>query len=226
MSDDPKATPATTRGGRTVHVGPDDPAQPRLARGRPTAARAGYTLIELLVLTTIGAVMVGVAVSLLTLLLRAAEGGRRDFHQDNVLRTLREQFRRDVHAATQLNTATRPATEDGDRGTWRLDLGPEPAVSYRAQPGRILRIRRAEGRVRQRESFRLPEDASAALDVERHAGSRVASLTITARPAPRAAPPGDAPSVPGRLLMRIDAVLGKDHRFDGSPRAAGEADDE
>ena len=63
--------------------------------------RRGFTLIEMLVVMTVGSVIVGIGVGMLHVLLRTEQTGRDRVHQAGVLARLAEQFRSDVGAAVR-----------------------------------------------------------------------------------------------------------------------------
>jgi prepilin-type N-terminal cleavage/methylation domain-containing protein len=160
--------------------------------------RRGFTLIEMLVVMTVGSVMLGVAVSTLFMLLRAETAGRNRVRQCRVIGHLSEQFRADAAEATG---PIMP--EAGPPVQWRFALPDGRTAVYRALSGAIEREEFRDGKPLRRESFPLPAGASASLDLRAEAVPATASLTV--------GPPSAAES--GGALFRIDAVLGKDHRF-------------
>jgi hypothetical protein len=160
--------------------------------------RRGTSLIELIAVMGIGAVMMGVAVTLLYTLLRTEGSGRTYVRQSLVLSRLAEQFRRDVHAAK-----TSQALSDGQGR--QFELAPGRTVTYRPERGTLSRTEQADGAVQRRESFVLPPGTAASVDVEADTKPTIASLVI--------APVGEASRPPGGQAIRFDAVLAKDHRF-------------
>lgn len=162
--------------------------------------RRGYTLIEMIVVMTVGAVVVGISVGMLHALLRTEQTGRDRVPQARILARLAEQFRSDVGAAV------RP-TPSAQQGEWQFALTGDRVVTYRALPGEVRWDQRTAGKLVRQESYILPSGCSAAITVRSKATPAVASLVIADKSTPRAA---------GRE-MRVTAVLGKDHRFTKSP---------
>jgi prepilin-type N-terminal cleavage/methylation domain-containing protein len=162
--------------------------------------RRGYSLIEMLVVMTVGAVVVGISVAMLHALLRTEQTGRDRVPQARILARLAEQFRSDVGAALRPIPGAQP-TE------WQFALTGDCVVTYRALPGEVRRDERTGGKRVRQESYVLPRGCSAAITVQSKAVPAVASLVIVADAAHPAA---------GRE-MRVTAVLGKDHRFTKLP---------
>ena len=169
--------------------------------------RRGFSLIELIAVLGIGAVMIGICVTLLYAVLRTEGAGRVHVRQGSVLGRLADQFRRDVHAA---NTAGSAA--DGKQ--WQLELAPGRIVTYRPEPGTLTRTERADGSIQRRESFALPSGTTASIEIPADAEPTIVSLMIT--------PVARASGQTGVRAVRIDAVLARDHRFTGPQEPEGE----
>jgi len=154
----------------------------------------------MIVVMTVGATLMGIAMSLLIVLFQAEGAGRAHLEQNTSLNRLADQFRRDIHAAVGSLV-----TENGKHGetVWRFDLAPDHHVSYEAGYGDIVRKEQAGPAVLRRESYTLPANSSATIAANASSGSSIVRLTIT---------PMDAALRPGREL-RIDAVPHRDHRF-------------
>ena len=164
-----------------------------------TMPRRGFTLIEMLVVLTIGSVVFGITVGMLHLLLRSERTGRERVHRAAVSARLAEQFRSDTAAAIRHE----PVEEDNQQALCQFVLPGDRTVTYRAMPAEVRREERiAEKPVRQ-ESYSLPDGCSVAVAVEGEADPPLASLVVTCDHAPPSA---------GRA-MRVTALLGKDHRF-------------
>jgi len=159
--------------------------------------RAGYSLIELVVVMTVGAMMLGVAVGLLAMLLRTECAARDHLYHCTVLGRLADQFRRDAHAANAGNV-------DGPQ-RMQLELALNRTVTYHRRPGRIVRVEQVGQTAERRESFALPPAATASFEVHIDTTPTIASLAITRTT-------GESGQLPSATL-RIDAVLGSDHRF-------------
>jgi prepilin-type N-terminal cleavage/methylation domain-containing protein len=169
---------------------------------RPTVhrrpMRRAFGLIEMLVAISIGSVLMGIAISLLIVLLGAEQSGRSHAERSESLQRLADQFRRDVHAAVGEVTA------GGEDPTGcRLTLADGGSVRYAIGAGGISREERKGSTVVRGESYALPKDSTATFTVDRTTSPWTLSLTIV---------PNDASMESGHEI-RIDAVLGRDHRF-------------
>lgn len=168
--------------------------------------RRGYTLVEMLVVISVSTVLLGAAVSMLYVLLRAEHGGREHANRATIVARLADQFRTDIHAAR------RPIPGDGaDKDQRRFALKDDAVLIYRALPGEVERREEIAGKLVRQESYALPAGSSAEIVVRTDPAPVMAGLVITL--------PGPAPVTDREI--RIDAVLGRDHRFttsaNGSP---------
>jgi prepilin-type N-terminal cleavage/methylation domain-containing protein len=162
--------------------------------------RRGYSLVELTVVMTVGATLMGIAVTLLGVLLQAERSGRTHAGQNASLGRLADQFRRDVRAATAPLAAEK---NDVGETVWRLDLAAGRSVWYVADEDEIVREERIGRTILRQESYTLPKGSFAAVAADGSAGPSIVRLTIV---------PTDASLRPGREI-RIEAVLGQDRRF-------------
>jgi prepilin-type N-terminal cleavage/methylation domain-containing protein len=160
--------------------------------------RRAFTLIEMITAMSVGTVLMGVAVSVLIVLLGAEQSGRTHFQRSESLRRLADQFRRDVHAAVG-ETAAGPE----DRPGRRFSLADNASVQYAIDADRVSREQRIGAKVVRRESYTLPKGSTATIAVDRTTSPWMLSLTIM---------PKEPAMRPGREV-RIDALLGRDHRF-------------
>ncbi len=190
--------------------------------------REGYLLIECLVVITVGAVVMGIAVTLLAGLLRIEGAARDDVHRGIVLSRLADQFRRDVHAAGEpRGDAPQPdapqpdaAARDDDEGhgeSWQFELAPDRTVTYRVEPGQLIRTERAGDTVRHRQSFALPPGTTATIRVKDDTEPTIVSLLIS--PLAETAQPVTTPPT------CIDAVLARDRRLAQPQPPSNEASD-
>ena len=167
--------------------------------------RRGVSLIEMLVVIAVSTVLLGVAVSVLNLLMRAERSGREHVNRTATVARLADQFRSDVRAAL------RPIAADGTaKNQWQFVLTTDRAVTYRALPKEIERREQIGGKLVRQESYVLPADCSAEIIVHTDSAPATASLVI--------APSGLASSA--RREIRMDATLGADHRFAKSPNGS------
>jgi prepilin-type N-terminal cleavage/methylation domain-containing protein len=165
-----------------------------------SACRRGYSLVEMTVVMTVGAILLGIAVTLLGALLQADRSGRAHIERNTTLGRLADRFRRDVHAGRG-----QPVAEKNKAGelTWRFDLDGACSVLYMAGLDEMVRQERVGKTILRQESYALPEDHRATIAVDGSAGSRIVSLTIA---------PTESSLRPGHEI-RIDALVGRDHRF-------------
>ena len=165
--------------------------------------RRGISLLEVITAMTVGSVIVGLAVGLLYTLFNTQSMARDHLHQNTVLCRLGEQFRHDVHAAT---AAVKDDTTNHAAPAWRFVLAAEHAVTYRAEPGRIIRVETAGAGNPRREEFFLPPGTAASIDVDKETSPTIVTLHLT--------PAAGAPKMPGSRSARFDAVLAADRRFE------------
>ncbi len=173
--------------------------------------RRGVSLIEMIAAMGIGAVMMGVAVSLLYTLLRTEGSGREHLRHSSVLGRLADQFRRDVHEAKSVGDLsdgeeTVGGVSDGEGR--QFELAPGRTVTYRLEPGTLVRSEQVDGEVQRRESFALPPGTTASIRIQAGTDPTIVSLMIT--------PVAEPARQPGRRTARIDAVLARDRRFTSS----------
>jgi len=166
--------------------------------------RRAYSLIEILVVIAAGTTMMGIALGLLSMLIRLEEGSRDEVRRQTVINRLADQFRRDVHAADRLTVPDAPGGEDS-QPVWQFPLQPEHVVEYRAGQGELVRMERADGEPLNRESFLLPTDVTVSIELVGDAAPGIVSMQIT--------PEGNERPGPTRPGVRVDAELGKDRRF-------------
>ena len=163
-------------------------------------------MIEMLVVFAVSSVMLGVAVAMLHTLMQVQRGSREWLRYHTTLGRLERQFRSDVHAAAGFQPPEQKP--EGDPPTpWQLDFKPDRVVRYRVDRGGLIRTEHSGGNLLRREAFRLPDDPAVSIRLQAETGPPIVSLSITSG--------ADGPG--GRRLnpVRIDAVLGRDHRFAG-----------
>jgi prepilin-type N-terminal cleavage/methylation domain-containing protein len=159
--------------------------------------RRAFTLIEMLVTVSIGAVLMSIAISLLMALSEAEQGGRTHVEQNRAIQRLADQFRRDAHAAEDV------VVDGSSPKEWQLKLTGNEVARYAVKGDDLAREERTGTKVIRRESYQLPKDSTAAIAVDRVANPPIVSLTLV---------PNDASTQSDREI-RIDAVLGRDRRF-------------
>lgn len=159
--------------------------------------RRAFTLIEMLVAISIGAVLMSIAISLLMALSGAEQGGRTNVEHNKAIERLTAQFRRDVHAAEDV------VIDGASPKEWKIKLTRDEVAQYAVKGNALSREERMGAKVIRRESYKLPKESTAAIVIDRTANPPVASLTLV---------PNDA-SAKSDGEIRIDAALGRDRRF-------------
>ena len=160
--------------------------------------RRGFTLIEMVISITAASALMGIAVCLLCVLMGAEGGGREHLQRGDSLARLADRFRRDVHAAVDA-----PAKLPDRPAAWDFPLaadGFSHYVRYEADGGFITCNRRESGAAPRWETYALPENSSVSIETEPAGAGTLVRLTITPK------------DVAGRKI-RVEAVLGRDHRF-------------
>jgi prepilin-type N-terminal cleavage/methylation domain-containing protein len=173
---------------------------------------SGYTLVEMIVVMTAGTVLMGIALTLLTALLRAEGTGRALVARSTSLVRLADQFRRDAHASVGAAEAVKglPGKEgltflvaSPDAVGPQEDAAPLRSVEYFAEGTAVERLEWTGESVSGQDSFDLGDGYTAKLAIDRADGRQLVRLAIV---------PKDASSAANRR-WQIEAVLGWDHRF-------------
>lgn len=169
--------------------------------------RRGFTLIELVATMGVASVMAAIAVAMLYLLLGLERESREGLRRRAALSHLAEQFRDDAHAAVAFaeSRASKPPGGGKSPPVWEFQLGNDRVVRYSRADEALLRTERDGGKPVGQESFALGPRAE--VSIERSNGE--APSLVSLRIAPRDGPAHE-PSVRD---VRIDALLGSDHRF-------------
>lgn len=167
----------------------------------------GHSMIELLTAISAGTAVMAITVGLLTAMLDLDRHARERAQQRTALDRLADQFRRDVHAALRVKplgtpTGTQPAG-------WQFELEAGQSVEYRAAAnGELVRTERTGAKVYGMESYRLPPQTVAAIQLDERAEPRVVSLRLIAKDA--------LTTKPAHRALHVDAVLGANRRFLGA----------
>jgi prepilin-type N-terminal cleavage/methylation domain-containing protein len=166
--------------------------------------RSGYTLVEMLVVIAMTTLLLGLCAGLIHTLVGVDRGGRSHLAEAESLARLARQFRADVRAAI----AVAPSAGEPGRGIpLELALPEQRRVAYRVDASAVVRVVQQEGHARRQDRFRLPRRSAARLMVERDHGATIVSLVFDRE----LGPSGSA----ALRASRIDAALGRDHRFEG-----------
>ena len=164
----------------------------------------GFTLIEMLVVASLGSTLAGIAVFLLYALRTNHDAGREHLECCRGINRLAEQFREDVHSTGK----TAPQGKDTE-----IDLLPDGAndgasnamVRYQCLDDRIERSELQGDKVVRRESYVLGPDMEGSIKTQAQGNATIVSIAIL-------------PKEQGERLyhaspQRIEAVLGLDARL-------------
>jgi len=177
--------------------------------------RHGFSLVEVIGALTMGSVVMGIVVALMTLLLQTEGATRGHVHRSTVLARLGEQFRCDTRAA-KTTAAGQIAGEIA--ATWQFTLVPGHVITYRPESGRLVRLETDGQGTQRREAFTLPPETTARIEIPEQPTARIVSLLII--------PAADASARTSKRIIRFDAMLASDHRFATSEASSSENEDE
>ena len=165
--------------------------------------RSGYMLIELMAVIAAGAAMLAIATGVIYTLFEAEEASRDQLRHALTSGRLADQFRRDVHAATEMTEAP-PSADDPHSPGWVFTLSGERSIEYLSDGRSMIRVDRAEGKTVRRESFDLGRHWQASIGRRPEGETAVISLRMEADRRPS--------SEPFSRALVIEAVLSMDHR--------------
>jgi prepilin-type N-terminal cleavage/methylation domain-containing protein len=158
----------------------------------------GFTLVEMLVVVTVGGVLMSLAVTSLVMLLRLEGAARERGRATDALANLARQFRADVHEAR--SAAARDRVPSAEPRSLALGLPDGRTIVYEAAAGRVIRREEGGPAAPREDWFPLPAPCRAVLALHARHAADVAELTI------------DAPA-PAGLSLRIAAAVARDHRL-------------
>jgi prepilin-type N-terminal cleavage/methylation domain-containing protein len=118
--------------------------------------RRGVTLIEMLVVMTVLAVLLGLCALTIQLLLRVGSDAQSRRSAASALGRLSAQFREDVHACD--------GAEVRHTAGLRLSRDRGVVITYEARDGRVDRVEAIAGQARRHESYDLGRGAAAAFE--------------------------------------------------------------
>jgi prepilin-type N-terminal cleavage/methylation domain-containing protein len=176
--------------------------------------RAGFTLIEMLVVLACVAIIMPLAGSMIYLLMRAQTDSATALAEETLLSRFDQRFRDDVHAAKKATTSG----EGGNAGArLSLTLDSRRTVEYAvASTGAISRAVHSGSKTERREEFRLAAFSSR---FESAADGR--EVAVIHQPGPIGRSGADktkaSPIIPttrSTAVIRVAAVIGRDHRFE------------
>ena len=166
-------------------------------------ARRGITMIEVLILITCVAVMLGLCAVTIQLMLRLYVDGQARLSTSVMMERLARQLREDVHAGE--SARIEPAVARGSNRRASLSLGLEAghAVTYKLLDGAIARDETLGGKNVRHESYSLPRGREARFELGTLGGRKSVALHLTSSPGPSHAEPPRP--------LEVVAVVGK-HR--------------
>lgn len=169
-------------------------------------ARHGFTLVELLVVISACSVILTTSVALIHRVMQTHQRTKEFFDVERVAVRLSDQFRRDVHQATE---ALVNVDAMGEEPFLRLKLLNNQAIDYHHTDGRLRRMESREGMVTSREEFAFPDSVD--LHIQETGSPRRVVLSLSTAPdrgretGQRSPYPHHAP-----VLLQIDARLNRD----------------
>lgn len=190
--------------------------------------RRGYSLVELMIVLSVGTAMLMVAVSVLTMLKQTQDRVRRRLISERRITRLAQQFRSDIHLAIRMERVPKEAsssktgesdvseaggrTDSADRPAppraglpvatecWQLAMAGGEAIRYEFGDGQVRRVHAKDARTTH-EDYRLPTGVHAVLTPQ-EAGSTIALLRFEP----------EEVGVMGPRPICVEAVLGFDNR--------------
>jgi type II secretory pathway pseudopilin PulG len=158
----------------------------------------GMTLVEIIVVLTVGTVLLGIAVGLLDALMQMEGAARQRARTTAMLAELCRQFRDDAHAAS----GAVPGSDPGGSLVLRMPSG--QTIVYRIESGKITRGEEGPAASGREDEFPLVQHAAkATLDV-RAGPQGGAGVTVLVIPL----------SNPAAAPLRVEAVVSRAHRFE------------
>jgi prepilin-type N-terminal cleavage/methylation domain-containing protein len=174
---------------------------------RSGGACRGVTLVEVLIVISVASAVMGVAITLLHLLLRSERNHSRAIHTTVTLSRLTEVFRTDAHAATKITVT--PAGKSG--AELKLADASGGDVVYTANEHVLNRVETAQAAVAHRDGFHFPPGS----EIRFERDERLSLARIVIELAPRQ--PQAMPGTPGRAArgqaFTIEAAVDRDRRF-------------
>lgn len=158
-------------------------------------SRRGFSLIELLIVLSVGTVMLMMAMSVLYMLKETQVNMRQRLATGRTITRLADQFREDVYAASRIERVSGETPSPGTT-VWLFSVGPDTVVRYEIGDRQVRRVR-LTGSDKIQEDYRLPPGMSATISGA-EGDSALAALRFEATD-PNVAPPRPT---------RIEAVLG------------------
>jgi hypothetical protein len=170
----------------------------------PRGARRGITIIEVIVVMTGVATMLGLCAVTLQLLLRLSADSQSRLGAAMALERLASQFRADVHAAATVEFGGKAGGQPAPGASLRVADGTRRVVTYEARAGQVLRVESGTGRSTRHESYELDRNAEVRFEPRDDGPRRFIAMVVSRRR-------GKEPLEPNRPL-EVVASPGKDRR--------------
>ena len=170
----------------------DQPGTLRVPPGRhrtPGGARRGITIIEVIVVMTGVATLLGLCAVTLQLLLRVNADGQSRLGAATALDRLASQFRADVHAADSAQLVEKAGGPPAPAPSLRLANGSRRLVTYEARAGRVDRVESGTGKPTRHESYVLDRGAAVRFEHRDDGPRRFVAMVVTRRAGKEAVDP-------------------------------------
>ncbi len=171
------------------------------------AACRGWSLIEVVVVMSVAAALIGVTVTMLSGIFRAGRQGMDHMTQAGVINRLAEQFRADVAAARSCQPLVGAGAEEAEKKSGIvLKSAGQDRVEYVATAQVLERIAYAGENVDRRETYQLGPARRARLEIEQGKPNVVNCVLEQIESSPGFGEPTSGP-------ISISAILGRNQRF-------------
>ncbi len=147
-----------------------------------TRSRRGITLIEVLILVTCIAVMLGLCAVTIQLMLRLFTDNQARLTSSVMLERLARQLRDDAHASQSARIEPAGATRPDPPASLLFSLRADRAITYKVLDGAIARDETLGGRIVRHESYSLPRGREARFTLGEEGGRPMVALLLTQSP--------------------------------------------
>jgi prepilin-type N-terminal cleavage/methylation domain-containing protein len=179
---------------------------------RSRRSRRGFSLPEVLIAMTIGAVVFGLSVELLSVAMHADSASGQIAYGNQSIDRLAEQFRDDVRLATAIHAtadAKQTAKQIDAKKGWTLELPNGRNIEYSQKGDTLTRTESMGKKISARDAFALGDGVTARVELQVDAHPALAALILEHGPSH---PNADSPIRIANKL-RVAAPIGWDRRF-------------